>query len=1139
MKGKLPSILMVFVAVAMVLSLVAAVATVATVNADPGVDSFDRMPLPSTANYQMFPDTDIWDITAADDGTVFAIVQDTSGLRWTPMSSNFRVFKSTDGGYTWEKLWAIPANEPTQITAAGVPVEIVPQPGYDDTDAANQVVFLATDDNLYRSLNGGDNFTRIVPECPGVVDPNLAIPYDLITSLDVAENMNVPGTYVAVVGTGTLLAGGEGVFTWNEDNLLAWRDKKAGNSVYGTGYEALDVMFSPNYTDDGVIVAILNDWVAGAVIMSFWVSSDGLWNGPTLSDAVLPLAPAAVTAGMDTADDFHYLNSSWVFAYINTAAAGEVYAVKALAPLTGPSLVLARNAGAFARFSDILFDGASGAGTCYVGSEAMNNVVEGKSLTLWPVWTPAIKSPAGAYPILLADQGEAVLAATMTEIGGTTSGVSKQVAAATGSVYNGVGLMDDLAVTTDLPNGITYYVTMATVEASPDYANDDTLFVTTASGWYLVNNALGYDLSLWRQAPTGADGAVVWERLLQEGIDRFGLVPTGKTAIANPGIFTGIGALPAIQAGLPTLTWVPKVDPAFQNSNFIFLMTGLQPAPGVLVDRIWYSADRGDTWHPMSQMPPSAATALSELGWCVVDNSTLLVGDSDGWVYKTTNRGNSWSDGAFTDVGVITDLNVSPIYSEAGGSGTDMAVIAGVAFTGVAGSGVGQPRIDTELWISFDGADDDFTMICSEIMWEPNWGGTEDGNLLAMANFDAEWATNSVVYGAASGAMADWWWNPAGDQVTLQDTEEVGVYRAVVNKGDTQASTLVLLYGADDFIAQTAAPEDEAIMYLTLSDLDIGPDGTIYVPFSIFLDDSVGVITPLSVMRYTEGGMIRCLDGTATDTEWDMVPQVLGPYDGLWLMCVVPGSNILFSAAYDVWDWRFKLAAYEDTLSGTGPAAGTSAPANGATDVGTISGNQVSVALSWTDVGADQYQLQVSSDSAFTSPMTTTTSDTSATVSGLEPGVTYYWRMRATEPVRGAWSSTLSFTTVATPGTVAPELLSPSAGADGVSSTPTFSWSAVAGATSYQIQVATDSAFSSKEIDETTSATAYQSDDELDNGTYYWRVKADADWSATGVFTVGAVPGAGTPAWVWVVIVIGALLVIAVIVLILRTRRAV
>jgi hypothetical protein len=298
---------------------------------------------------------------------------------------------------------------------------------------------------------------------------------------------------------------------------------------------------------------------------------------------------------------------------------------------------MTRAAAAYALFSDILFDGTSGAGTCYVSSQALNNVVEGKSMTLWPVWTPAIKSPAGSWPISLADTGSAVLAATMTEGASiTTSGVSKQIAAATGSVYNGIGLMDDIAVTTDLA-GTIYLVTMASVDASPNYKVDNTLFVTTASEWYLnqPTNIMGYDLSLWRQAPTGANDAVVWERVLQEGTSRFGLVPTGKTAIANPGIFTA--------AGLPALTWVTKVDPAFEFSNFIFLMAGLQPAPGLLIDRLWYSADRGDTWHPVSQMAPSAAFTLSELGWCVVDNSTLLVGDSDGWVYKTTNRGNSWT----------------------------------------------------------------------------------------------------------------------------------------------------------------------------------------------------------------------------------------------------------------------------------------------------------------------------------------------------------------------------------------------------------------------------------------------------------------------------------------------------------------
>ena len=1151
MKVKLPSIVMVFVALALVLSSVA-VAPIA-VSADPGANSFSRMALPNINNYQTFPDSDIWDITAADDGTVFAIVEDTSvdpakvaagapanqdGYRWgSARYSDYRVFKSTDGGYTWSRMWAIPAAEPTQPHAAGLPVEIVPQPGYNDTDTANQVVFLATDDNLYRSTNGGQAFTRINPECPGVVDPNVATTRDLITSLDVAENINNPGTYLAVVGTGTILAGGEGVFTWNEDNLLSWRDKRAGNTVYGTGYEALDVMFSPNYTDDGVIIAILNDFaVNNDVIMSFYVSSDGLWNGPTLSDGIYGIGtvpspvPGLPAAGMDVADDFHYLSNPWVFSFINVAViTGDIYAVKALPPLTGPSLVMVRGAAAYARFSDIQFDGTASAGTCYVGSESFNNVIEGKSLVLWPTWTPSIKSPAGCWPIWLADTGEVVLAATMTEgaASPTTSGVSKQIVASTGSVYNGIGLLDDLAETTDLPMG-TFYVTMAYVEASPNYANDDTLFVATSSGWYqaLLTNPLGFTLSLWRQAPTGPNGAVVWERLLQEGITRFGLPPTGKLAIANPGIFTGA------PTPLPALTWVPKVDPAFQYSNFIFLLASLGPA-----ERIWFSADRGDTWHPVSQMPPvTTAVALSEIGWCVVDNSTLLVGDSDGWVYKTTNRGNSWSDGAFTDIGVVTDLNISPAYS------TDNTIVAGVAYHGTPSAPLGTLQIVNEVWISLDGAETDFTIVGSELMWDPVYGGIRDGILGCTANFDADWENNRVVYGAASGAMDNWVLNPISGVAELQDTSEVGIWRAEVNLVDTQASTWVPLYGADDFIAEAATPVDDCVRYVYLTDLSIGADGTIYVPFYLYHDDSMGTITPGSIMRYTLGGMVRCLDGTAATADLVKVSGVLGPFDGLWLMSVVPGSNHLFSAAWDVVDWRFKLAHYEDMLSGAGPAAGADAPADGATAVGAIAGNTVSVPLSWADTGATTYELQVSTDSAFTSPTTITTSDTSATASGLEQGVTYYWRVRAKEPTVGNWSAARSFTTVTSSELLGPQLLSPEPGAYSVSSDTAFMWSLVDWATDYELKVWTDAGTVVGPV--TVQGQTYAPAEPLDTDTtHYWYVIAKKGSnevsSGDAFFSTATAVGAKqpTPAWVWAVIAISAVLLIAVLVLIIRTRR--
>jgi hypothetical protein len=132
---------------------------------------------------------------------------------------------------------------------------------------------------------------------------------------------------------------------------------------------------------------------------------------------------------------------------------------------------------------------------------------------------------------------------------------------------------------------------------------------------------------------------------------------------------------------------------------------------------------------------------------------------------------------------------------------------------------------------------------------------------------------------------------------------------------------------------------------------------------------------------------------------------------------------------------------------------------------------------------------------------------------------------------------------------------------------PLFQWTAMGGATSYQLQLADNAEFEGS-IKPGGAAglpgTAYMMDIELDYGkTYYWRVKGmsatgDSPYSVTGVFTVMEEPGpdpgpdeiiiqppdviieqpaAVTPVWVWVVIGIGALLVIALIVLIVRTRR--
>ncbi|MEX2054641.1 MAG: T9SS type A sorting domain-containing protein, partial [Candidatus Andersenbacteria bacterium] len=112
-------------------------------------------------------------------------------------------------------------------------------------------------------------------------------------------------------------------------------------------------------------------------------------------------------------------------------------------------------------------------------------------------------------------------------------------------------------------------------------------------------------------------------------------------------------------------------------------------------------------------------------------------------------------------------------------------------------------------------------------------------------------------------------------------------------------------------------------------------------------------------------------------------------------------------------------------------------------------------------------------------------------VSGLANNTLYYWRVNATNAGgTSSYSSTWSFTTiVAAPA--APTLASPSNGATGVSTSPTLSWNASTGATSYRLQVSTSSGFSQLVVDQSgITGTSYPVSGLANNTLYYWRVNA-------------------------------------------------
>jgi len=661
-------------------------------------------------------------------------------------------------------------------------------------------------------------------------------------------------------------------------------------------------------------------------------------------------------------------------------------------------------------------------------------------------------------------------------------------------------------------------------------------------------------LSLWRHAPTGLNEAVVWERIACEnmlmpeaGAPLHGVPATVSAELLD--LSDIAGSLVGFDA-----TFVPRVDPGFEQSNHMFMLAGVSSR-----DQLLYSFDRGDTWKCTATMPGTAGAPLSDTGWTVVDHSTVIMGDTMGYVYKTTNGGNSWTDGVDTATGLVTDLNVSPIYSEAGGEGSDKAVLVGLYNYSASAA---------QVWLSQDGVEEQFVQVGRDII-DDIYGLHSK----VVTNFDPGWSaesspTNRFIYAGCSGFLARHCCACA-TPASLSERGETGIYRSEVNAYNPSDSIWEIIYSLDDIAPYLPDAKSGQWRYWAFTDLEYGHEGTVYIPFGVLQWTDPADCASVVDFRvdFALGGALRTFGGTreyAADVAWNVLtlglPRV--PACGLWLLRAVPGTNHLFSIIYqldvigdELADYDLGLVTFEDTLCQVGPML--VAPADGATNVGDVVGEleKINIKLHWEAVASTAtvtYQWQVDNDCGFTEPVIAEgfTTETFAQVTNLENAFKYFWRVRVFDPDYTSWSQTRSFTTVASTITdvmTGPAGGSPAAGASGVPLRPLFSWSAFGGMTSYRIQVATDAGFSYVVIDETIDGTAYQPVTDLEmNTTYYWRVKATSDtaasgWSGTGVFTTGPeeVPAAGTPAWVWVVIVIGAILAIAVVVLIMVTRKPV
>jgi hypothetical protein len=199
-------------------------------------------------------------------------------------------------------------------------------------------------------------------------------------------------------------------------------------------------------------------------------------------------------------------------------------------------------------------------------------------------------------------------------------------------------------------------------------------------------------------------------------------------------------------------------------------------------------------------------------------------------------------------------------------------------------------------------------------------------------------------------------------------------------------------------------------------------------------------------------------------------------------------------------------------------------------------------------------------------------------------GTTYYWRIRVSAgvPLQSYYSAMETFT-IQQLVAVVPVISSPENGAEVNTTTPGFSWSPIENTTGYRFELATDADFTDivYTVDSTTAGAQLPADITLTRGMqYFWHVKAltplEGEWSTTANFIVAELPPETTPvtittapqptitavieqpqattttivvppaeekvvnpSYIWAIIVVGAVLVIAVIILIVRTRRTV
>jgi len=454
-----------------------------------------------------------------------------------------------------------------------------------------------------------------------------------------------------------------------------------------------------------------------------------------------------------------------------------------------------------------------------------------------------------------------------------------------------------------------------------------------------------------------------------------------------------------------------------------------------------------------------------------VTGATIIVGCTNGAIRVSTNSGFSYTAGTGVGTVAVTDLRMSPDYAN------DNTILSGAALS---------VRISTDAgatWSRLGAAGPGTTGALPQIAFHP------------------QYSTNSMVFAGS---------NTAGE----------GMFRWIVG---TSTAWLGLGLNSDE--------ASERVTGIAFSD-----DATMYVSDEAAFDATAGTL---------DGGVwssVTSTAGSATSATGVSFGQMgittnasnLAASD---IAAVMTISDTRITIAETTGDDR--LRHYTDTIGNTLLPTGL-VPTDGSSGVGVsnaAANGVIGFSIGWDAVsGATSYQYDWGISSTFAGAETTTSAASSSrtiaegsivvadagtgdTVGQRLAGTAYYFRVRVAAPVVGAYSAGTSFTTLLLAGatTGVPTLTQPNATnasvalSSSVDLRPLFVWSAVGGATNYELQVSPDGTFVdvsqiviNKVGDDALGNTlAHQAAADLQPGTvYFWRVRG------TSGTTVGAYPPA-------------------------------